>query len=58
VRKEITLYVGAENLFDYTQTISAGDSPQFFDAQGNYNASHIWGPLRGRQMYVGVRWNS
>ena len=58
VRKEITLYVGAENLFDYTQTISAGDSPQFFDAQGNYNASHIWGPLRGRQLYLGLRWNS
>jgi len=58
VRKEITLYVGAENLFDYTQTGSAGDSPDFFDAQGNFGTSHIWGPLRGRQVYAGVRWDS
>lgn len=58
VRKEITLYVGAENLFDYTQTVSGGDSPDFFDAQGSFGTSHIWGPLRGRQVYAGVRWNS
>lgn len=58
VRKEITLYVGAENLFNYTQVVSGGDPPNDFDAQGNYGTSHIWGPLRGRQMYAGVRWNS
>jgi outer membrane receptor protein involved in Fe transport len=58
LRKEITLYVGAENLFNYTQTVSGGDPPQYFDAQGNYGTSHIWGPLRGRQMYAGVRWDS
>ena len=51
----VDLYAGAENLFNYTQAGSAGDEPHFFDSQGNFNTSHIWGPLRGRQMYAGVR---
>jgi outer membrane cobalamin receptor len=51
----LDLYAGAENLLNYTQTGSAGDDPHFWDDQGNFNTSHIWGPLRGRQMYVGLR---
>ena len=51
----VDLYAGAQNLFNYTQAGSAGDEPHFFDSQGNFNTSHIWGPLRGRQMYAGVR---
>ena len=49
-------YAGAQNLFDYTQAASAHDSPLFWDAQGGYDVSHIWGPLRGRQLYAGLRW--
>ena len=49
------IYVGAENLFNYTQAGSAHDEPHYFDQYGNFNTSHIWGPLRGRQMYAGIR---
>ena len=35
--------------------LPAGDDPHFWDSQGNYGTSHIWGPLRGRQLYVGLR---
>ena len=51
----LDLYVGAENLLNYTQAGSAHDEPHFFDSEGNFNTSHIWGPLRGRQLYAGVR---
>ncbi len=53
--KTLDLYAGAENLLNYTQTGSAHDDPHYWDAQGNFNTSHIWGPLRGRQLYVGLR---
>jgi len=49
------LYAGAENLLNYTQAGSAHDEPHFWDSDGNFNTSHIWGPLRGRQLYAGVR---
>ena len=49
------LYAGADNLFDYTQVGAKDDDPHFWDSDGNYGTSHIWGPLRGRQMYAGVR---
>jgi outer membrane receptor protein involved in Fe transport len=51
-------YVGAQNLLDYTQTVSGSDSPLFWDKDGNYDVSHIWGPLRGRQIYAGLRWSA
>ena len=51
----LDLYAGADNLFNYTQAGSAGDDPKFWDSQGSYGTSHIWGPLRGRQLYVGLR---
>ena len=49
------IYGGAENLLNYTQAGSAHDEPHYFDQYGNFNTSHIWGPLRGRQLYVGLR---
>ena len=49
------IYAGVENLLNYTQAGSAHDEPHYFDQYGNFNTSHIWGPLRGRQMYVGIR---
>jgi len=49
------IYAGAENLLNYTQAGSAHDEPHYFDQSGNFNTSHIWGPLRGRQMYAGIR---
>ncbi len=47
------VYVGVENLFDYTQKypiISAEQPWQFA-----FNAGRIWGPIRGREIYMGVR---
>ena len=55
LRPAVDLYAGADNLFNYTQAGSAGDDPKFWDSQGSYGTSHIWGPLRGRQLYVGLR---
>lgn len=49
------LYAGGENLTNYTQAGSAHDEPHYFDQYGNFNTSHIWGPLRGRQVYLGTR---
>ncbi|MGP8216387.1 MAG: TonB-dependent receptor [Bacteroidia bacterium] len=55
VKPHWELYVGADNLLNYTQAGSAHDEPHYFDQYGNFNTSHIWGPLRGRQMYLGTR---
>ena len=55
LRPAMDLYVGAENLLNYTQAGSAHDDPHYWDSQGDFNTSHIWGPLRGRQLYAGVR---
>lgn len=51
--KSFTLYAGVKNLFDYTQT--AHESPLFYSASGSYDVGHIWGPLRGRMSYVGLK---
>lgn len=45
------LYAGVKNLFDETQDMS----PLFFDADGNFDVTHIYGPLRGRQIYAGLQ---
>jgi len=58
VRGPLEVYAGADNLLDYTQTVSGSDSPLFWDKDGGYDVSHIWGPLRGRQLYLGLRWKS
>lgn len=51
----LEIYVGVENLFDFVQNnpIIAADNPF-----GNYfDSSMIWGPVIGRKMYIGVRYN-
>jgi outer membrane receptor protein involved in Fe transport len=52
--KGLALYAGVENLLDYKQKnpiINANNpfSPEF-------NSSVIWGPLMGRRIYAGLRW--
>lgn len=49
-----TLYAGAKNLLDYTQTRKE-ESPLVWDSEGGYDVGHIWGPLKGRQLYGGVQ---
>lgn len=53
IDKNFTVYAGAKNLFDYVQTDT--ESPLFYDAGGSPDANHIWGPLRGRMLYVGLK---
>ena len=51
--KKFELYAGCENIFDFRQKrpIIGWQDPfgQFFDT------SSVWGPTRGRELYVGVR---
>ncbi|MFN5361203.1 MAG: hypothetical protein ACK5CC_10775 [Bacteroidota bacterium] len=51
--KIIELYGGCENIFDFQQRqpIISWQNPfsPFFDT------SSVWGPTRGRELYVGVR---
>ncbi|BBN60593.1 TonB-dependent receptor plug domain-containing protein [Hydrogenovibrio marinus] len=56
ISKEWKVYAGVNNLFDYTQ-IGTGDSPLYYDNTGTktWDTGHIWGPLRGRVVYGGVR---
>ncbi|WP_075187839.1 TonB-dependent receptor plug domain-containing protein [Teredinibacter haidensis] len=46
--------IGATNLFDYTQ-VEDMETPLFYDA-GSYDVAHIYGPLRGREAYAGVKY--
>ena len=48
-----TVKAGVMNLFDCNQTEK--ESPLFFDDTGEYNVVRIWGPLRGREVTVGVQ---
>lgn len=52
--KSLELYSGCENLFNYRQPnpIISAKNPfgPYFDL------SSVWGPTRGREFYLGVRW--
>ena len=49
----VDVYIGVENLTDYTQKnpIIGADNPYSKD----FNASMVWGPLMGRMFYAGMR---
>ncbi len=49
-----SLYAGGRNLLDYTQ-VNDADTPLFFDAEGVYDVAYIYGPLRGRELYAGIK---
>lgn len=53
ITKVFSVYAGVKNLFDYTQTQK--ESPLFYDADAGYDVGHIWGPLRGRMSYAGIK---
>jgi outer membrane receptor for ferrienterochelin and colicin len=50
-----SVYLGSENLFDFTQEnpIIAANDPW----SRNFDSSMIWGPVLGRKVYIGLRWN-
>ena len=50
-----SVYVGAENLFDYKQPhpIIDAENPR----GDNFDGSMVWGPVHGRKIYAGLRFN-
>jgi len=50
-----SIYVGAENLTDFVQKdpILSADKP--FSSE--FDASQVWGPIHGRKLYLGLRYN-
>lgn len=50
----LSLYAGVSNLLDYTQA-GDEDTPLFFDADGGFDVGYIYGPLRGREIYAGLK---
>ena len=50
-----SVYVGAENIFDFTQKhpVISPDKPWSDD----FDATMIWGPVHGRKLYIGARYN-
>lgn len=54
INDTFSVYFGATNLLDYTQ-VDKSDSPLFYDAEGNFDVAYIYGPLRGREAYAGMK---
>jgi len=53
VDKAITVYAGVKNLLDYTQ--AKRENPLYWDGTTKeYDVIHVWGPLRGREVYAGL----
>lgn len=49
------IYIGAENITNYTQPNPIIDSENPFGE--DFDASLIWGPVMGRNIYIGFRYN-
>ena len=49
---KVEVYLGATNLLDYSQAKDES-SPLLYDAEGGYDVTYIYAPLRGRTAYVG-----
>jgi outer membrane receptor for ferrienterochelin and colicins len=47
------IYVGAKNLLNYTQ-VRDMQTPLYYEA-GGFDVNHVYGPLRGREAYVGLK---
>lgn len=54
--ENLSLYLGGNNLTDYTQ-VKDGETPLFWDNSGAYDVAYIYGPLRGREFYLGFDWS-
>ncbi|MFI3267665.1 MAG: TonB-dependent receptor [Rikenellaceae bacterium] len=49
------LYVGCENITNYRQDDAIISSENPFSTE--FNSMNVWGPLKGRKFYAGVRFN-
>jgi outer membrane receptor for ferrienterochelin and colicins len=52
--KKWEMYVGGENLFNFTQANPIHHANDPFSI--NFDASMVWGPIVGRMIYVGMRY--
>jgi len=50
-----SVYVGSENIFDYTQSNPIIDSAN--PRGDNFDGTMVWGPVHGRKIYIGMRFN-
>ena len=50
-----SIYLGSENLFSYTQDNPVIDAAN--PRSDNFDGSMIWGPVHGRKIYIGIRFN-
>jgi len=50
-----SIYLGSENIFDFMQKnpIIGADDPR----GANFDGTMIWGPVHGRKIYLGLRYN-
>ena len=55
IKSNLEVYAGASNLFNYTQ-VEDTQTPLFFE-DGGYDVGYIYGPLRGREAYMGVKYS-
>ena len=53
-KKQFEVYVGAENILDYTQENPIQEVANPFSQ--NFDAGLVYGPIFGRMMYGGFRW--
>ena len=51
--KRFDVYIGGENLTDFRQKNTIIDPENPFGE--NFDSSRIWGPLMGREVYIGIR---
>ena len=52
--KKFHLYAGVENILNYTQSDPILDSANPF--RNYFDASQVWGPIFGRNIYAGLRY--
>jgi len=53
--RQWSIYVGAENLFNYKQPNPIIDASN--PRGDNFDGSMVWGPVHGRKIYAGIRFN-
>ena len=51
----LELYLGSENIGNYTQKTAIVDSENPFGP--DFDTSQIYAPIFGRMIYLGLRWN-
>lgn len=53
--RNFSVYLGAENLFDFRQKNPIIDAAN--PRSENFDATMVWGPVHGRKIYAGLRYN-